>query len=331
LKQFESLERLPSTPEEKAWLQERMETLSVRESMILSGALMSGEVHNGCDLVNVFQAMQDYEVCYPAGSYAQLGRFYLAHETQLPENIPDFIDTEQLGKNYEDEHPGIFFGNCYVEYPNQGPALRYDGTNLAACVDDGWSVKVKLASERCPDGVWLRLPDYGDANDGKPDETRITLDELGVKTVDECTLLDAQCILPEIGNLMEQYDRISDLVYDGQNLGFVLDERGQGMENFTELYAGALQYEDCASLAEALDIAENLNRYDFVPMRDLREYARKELNNRGIELPPLAAGVFQYEEYAAQCLQENGFVLNTAENAYIGKTQSQRFADMFMQ
>lgn len=331
MKQFESLERLPATPEEKAWLQERMETLSVRESMILSGALMSGEVHNGCDLVNVFQAMQDYEVCYPAGTYAQLGRFYLAHEAQLPEDIPDFIDTEQLGKNYEDEHPGIFFGNCYVEYPNQGPALRYDGTNLAACVDDGWSVKVKLASERCPGGVWLRLPDYGDANDGKPDETRITLDELGVKTVDECTLLDAQCILPEVGNLMEQYDRISDLVYDGQNLGFVLDERGQGMENFMELYVGALQYEDCVSLAEALDIAENLNRYDFVPMGDLREYARIELKNRGIEFPPLAARVFQYEEYAAQCLQENGFVLNTAEDAYIGKTQSQRFADMFMQ
>lgn len=331
MKQFESLERLPSTPEEKAWLQERMETLSVRESMILSAALMSGEVYNGCDLVNVFQAMQDYEVCYPAGSYAQLGRFYLAHEAQLPEDIPDFIDTEQLGKNYEDEHPGLFIGNSYVEYPNQGPALRYTGENLAACMDDGWSVKVKLASERCPNGVWLRLPDYGDANDGKPDETRITLDELAVKTVDECTLLEARCILPQVGNLMEQYDRISNLIYDGQNLGFVLDERGQGMENFMELYAGALQYEDCASLAEALDIAENLNRYDFVPMGDLRKYARKELKNRGIELPPLAAGVFHYEEYAAQCLQENGFVLNTAEDAYIGKTQSQRFADMFMQ
>lgn len=204
MKKFESLERLPATPEEKAWLQERMETLSVRESMILSAALMSGDVHDGCDLVNVFQAMPDYEVCYPAGSYTQLGRFYLAHETHLPEDIPDFIDIEQLGRNYEDEHPGIFIGNCYVEYPNQGPALRYDGTNLAACVDDGWSVKVKLASERCPEGVWLRLPDYEGANDGKPDEMRITLDELGVKTVDECKLLDAQCILPEVGTLVEQ-------------------------------------------------------------------------------------------------------------------------------
>lgn len=331
MKQFESLERLPATPEEKAWLQERMETLSVRESMILSAALMSGEVHNGCDLVNVFQAMQDYEVCYPAGSYAHLGRFYLAHEAQLPEDIPDFIDTEQLGKNYEDEHPGIFFGNGYVEYPNQGPALRYNGENLSFCMDEGWSVKIKLASERCPDGVWLRLPDYGDANDGKPDEMRIALDELGVKTVDECTLLEARCILPQVGDLMEQYDRISNLIYDGQNLGFVLDEHGQGKANFIALYVGALEYEDCGTLAEALDIAENLNRYEFVPMKALREYAQKELKNQGITLPTLAAEAFQYEEYAAQCLQENGFVLNTAEDAYIGKTQSQRFADMFMQ
>ena len=331
MNKFDAIERLPATPEEKAWLRERLETLSVRESMILSAALISKEIYNGADLINVFQAMQDYEVCYPAGSYAQLGRFYLANETQLPENIPDFIDTEQLGRNYEVEHPGVFIGNSYVEYPNQGPALRYDGTNLSACGDDGWSVKVKLASERCSEGVWLRLPDYEDANDGKPDETRITLDEMGVKAVDECTPLEARCILPQVGDLMEQYDRLSDLIYDGQNLGFVLDEHGQGKAHYMELYAGALEYEDCISLAEALDIAENLNRYDCIPVNGLREYAQKELENQGITLPPLAAEAFQYEEYAALRLQDNGFMLNTTEDAYIGKTQAQRFADMFME
>lgn len=168
------------------------------------------------------------------------------YDAQLPQELSEHIDLEQLGRNYEDEHPGLFFGNCYVEYPNQGPALRYNGENLAYCVDGIWSVKVKLASPRCPDGVWLRLPDYEDANDGRPDEMRITLDELDVKTVDECTLLEARCILPGLGDLLEQYDRPSDLIYDGQNLGFVLDERGQGLHSFTELYTGALEYPFCS-------------------------------------------------------------------------------------
>ncbi|MPM14300.1 hypothetical protein SDC9_60662 [bioreactor metagenome] len=329
MKTFEALNRLPSTPQEMMWLRERMETLSVKESLILSAALMGKPACDARDVINIFQTMSDYEVCYPAGSYEALGRFCLRYDAQLPQELGDYIDLEQLGKNYEDEHPGAFIGNCYVEYSYQGPATRYDGTNLAACVDDGWSVKVKLASERCPDGVWLRLPDYEDANDGRPDEMRITLDELDVKGVDECTLLEARCILPEVGDLTEQYDRASDLVYDGQNLGFVLDERGQGMQNFMELYAGALEYEDCRTLAEALDIAESLNRYEIIPDVSLREYAEQELKKQGVALPESVAASFHYEEYAAALLERRGFLLTRDESAYVGKV-GQTFSGMTM-
>lgn len=329
MKTFEALNRLPSTPQEMMWLRERMETLSVKESLILSAALMGKPACDARDVINIFQTMSDYEVCYPAGSYEALGRFCLRYDAQLPQELGDYIDLEQLGKNYEDEHPGVFIGNCYVEYSYQGPATRYDGTNLAACVDDGWSIKLKLASKRCPDGVWLRLPDYEDANDGRPDEMRITLDELGVKGVDECTLLEARCILPEVGDLTEQYDRVSDLVYDGQNLGFVLDERGQGMQNFMELYAGALEYEDCRTLAEALDIAENLNRYEVVPADGLREYAEQELKKQGVTLPESVTASFRYEEYAANLLEQRGFIPTRDESVYVGKV-GQTFSGMAM-
>lgn len=331
MKNYDTLKLLPGTPQEKAWLEARMETLSVRESLILGATLMENLTYDAKDIINIFQSMPDYEVCYPAGSYEALGRYALCYDAQLPQELEEYIDLEQLGKNYEQEHPGLFIGNSYVEYPNQGPALRYDGTNLAACMDDGWSVKVKLASPHCPDGVWLRLPDYGDANDGKPDEMRITLDELGVKTVDKCTLLEARCILPQVGNLMEQYNRPSDLIYDGQNLGFVLDEHGQGKANFMELYAGALEYEGCISLAEALDIAENLNRYELVPVSSLREYAEKELTRQGITMPEAVMRSFNYEEYATNLLENQGFFLTDGESVYIGKTQSQRFGDMSME
>ena len=329
MKTFEALNRLPSTPQEMMWLRERMETLSVKESLILSAALMGKPACDARGVINIFQSMPDYEVCYPAGSYEALGRFCLRYDAKLPRELGDYIELEQLGKTYEDEHPGVFIGNCYVEYPNQDPALRYDGSNLAACLDDGWSIKVKLASERCRDGLWLRLPDYEDANDGRPDEMRITLDELGVNGVDECTLLEARCILPEVGDLTEQYDRASDLVYDGQNLGFVLDERGQGMQNFMELYAGALEYEDCRTLAEALDIAESLNRYEIIPDVSLREYAEQELKKQGVALPESVAASFHYEEYAAALLERRGFLLTRDESAYVGKV-GQTFSGMTM-
>jgi hypothetical protein len=150
MKTFEALNRLPSTPQEMMWLRERMETLSVKESLILSAALMGKPACDARDVINIFQTMSDYEVSYPAGSYEALGRFCLHYHAQLPRELGDYIELEQLGKTYEREHPGVFIGNCYVEYPNQDPALRYDGSNLAACLDDSWSIKVKLASNAVP-------------------------------------------------------------------------------------------------------------------------------------------------------------------------------------
>ena len=77
MKTFEALNRLPSTPQEMMWLRERMETLSVKESLILSAALMGKPTCDARDVINIFQSMSDYEVCYPAGSYEALGRFCL--------------------------------------------------------------------------------------------------------------------------------------------------------------------------------------------------------------------------------------------------------------
>ena len=232
---------------------------------------------------------------------------------------------------YGNAHPGLFVGNAYVCYPTEEPDFHYNGSNLESCVDNDWSVKLKLASQHTPNGVWLRLPDYEELNDGKPDEIRIALDALGVEHIDECTMLEAKCILPEIRDLTQQYDRISDLVYDGQNLGFVLDERGQGMRNFLELYAAALEYEDCSRLSAALDIAESLNRYNLIPVSGLREYAEKDLKSQGVSIPELAQSTFGFEEYAVELLEERGFSLSRNGSCYICKEQSQRFSEMSME
>ena len=57
MKTFEALNRLPSTPQEMMWLRERMETLSVKESLILSAALMGKPACDARDVINIFQTM----------------------------------------------------------------------------------------------------------------------------------------------------------------------------------------------------------------------------------------------------------------------------------
>ncbi|MDD3778445.1 MAG: hypothetical protein PHU76_01765 [Synergistaceae bacterium] len=319
----ERVHSLPATRQESLWIHERLETLTVRESIILSAAMMRHPPESGADVINHMSSLPDYEVCSPAGGYTQLGQFYLDYETSVPKALQKFVDKEQLGIRYENEHPGLFIGSCYVQYPTREPSIKYDGTNLDALEDNSWSVKLKLASEQNRNGVWLRLPDYSDMGDGRPDEIRLALDELGADTIDDCSVLDAKCVLPEVGDLMSQYHSLDDLIYDGQNLGFALDEKGQGMPNFMERFAAALEYENCTRLDFAIDISQNLACYSFVPASEIKDFAKKGLHDQGMPDDILSSGCVKLEAFAEDMLERQGYILTKDESAYIGRNERQ--------
>ena len=151
---------------------------------------------------------------------------------------------------------------------------------------------------------YSKLPDYEEIYDGRPDEIGIALDALGVRTIEECRLLEAKCILPEVRNIADYYDSLADLIYDGQNLGFALDERGQGMPQFMEKFAAALEYEGCRTLADAVDISQNLSCYSFISESDFHDYAMRELQRRGyFHGESFLVDCFDFEVYAADLLE----------------------------
>ena len=171
-KKRDLLMSLPLMEQEQRWIMERLDTLSVKEQYQLSAAILrTGKLEElagktgweletailhmdpevAVDAVNCLLSLEDYQICFPAGSYAQLGSFYLRHESHLPERAMYYADLEALGRRYEDRHPGLFVGNCYVEYPEHPSAPRYTGQGLIP-EDDGWSMKVKLASSAVPEG-----------------------------------------------------------------------------------------------------------------------------------------------------------------------------------
>ena len=138
----EALLGLPLTNAEREWLTDRLETLSVKESYQLSAALMrSGRLQElmgknreelqatvlrmkpdvAVEAINCLMTLHDYEVCHPAGSYEALGRFFLQYESGAPREALPFVDLDQLGRRYEDLHPGLFIGGSYVIYPAKEP------------------------------------------------------------------------------------------------------------------------------------------------------------------------------------------------------------------
>lgn len=235
----EAILRLPGTAAEKQWLTEHLEVLSVREQIILSAAMAREPPQDMTGAVNCLLSLDEYEVRGHLGSYEALGEFFLSEQC-VPQDQRAYFNMNALGQTYEDHHPGQFIGSCYVEYPTRQPVIVYDGHDLPAAKAEDWSIRLKLASEAVPDGVWVKLPDYNEVNDDGPGDIRFALDELRVRTIQECTLLDARCILPCVQNLTGQYHDLADLIYDGQNLGFLLNERGQGSPDFLERFAAAL-------------------------------------------------------------------------------------------
>lgn len=319
---FDGLVELTGTDQERNWLRERLETLSVREGIILSAALQRCPPQNAVDAINCLQSLDCYEVRVGVGSYEALGSAYLRNETKMPESAQLFADLDQMGCWYEDKHPGLFVGNCYVEYPENALQPVYQGQGSPLPEDKDWSVRLKIASAAVPEGVWLRLP--SPSNWDEEDEITPALQELRVQNLADCTLLDAQCILPRAGDLMEQYDNVADLIYNGQELGYVLGEHGQGSPTFMERYVAALELEHCHSLKLALDIAQNLNCYDWVSCADLEASATGLLLDAGVSEELIRASGIDLIAYKAHLLENQGYTPTAGKSGYIARN-SQEF------
>ena len=196
LNEFDYLAQLPGGELEQNWIRMRLGTLSVREGITLAAAAQADPPEDAAQAINQLQSLDEYRVLLDAGSYEALGRRYLLNDTRMPVDALPFTDLEAVGRQYEEKHPGLFIGSCYVQYPDTPSEPVYQpGTALPA--DDGWSVKVKLASPAVPEGVWFRLPGLDEYGDESSTEEALALRELRVRRWDECALVDAVCVLLE--------------------------------------------------------------------------------------------------------------------------------------
>lgn len=312
---------LPGEERERRWLQERLETLSVREGIILAAAAQSNPPEDMAQAINQLQSLDHYEVRVGVGSYEALGRAHLSGDTRTPEDALRFTDLEKVGYQYQRKHPGQFVGNCYVETPTEPVKAVYAGPDHPLPSDDDWSVKLKLASPAVPEGLWMRLPGpFLEAPEGTVEET-LALQRLEVQRWDECTLLEARCILPEAGNLAEQYSDIGDLIYDGIELGFVLAQKNQGDPHFTEHFHAALELEGCQNLRFALDISQNLHCYEWIASEEMVRLAEKKLLDAGT--PPDLIHCIDLAQYAAEALDRMGCIPAADRRGFIARNDCQ--------
>ena len=142
VKDFKYLTELPGTPQEQEWMRERLDALSVKESIVLAAALDGDPPSMAPDAIYQLCALSDYKICGYAGDYKQLGE-YAANEAMLPKDVRPHLNLEKLGHTYAETHPGKFCEGHYVEFPEQPSSQRYDPQNGQLPEDTDWSVQIE--------------------------------------------------------------------------------------------------------------------------------------------------------------------------------------------
>ena len=314
---FSELLSLPHTDAEQKWLREKLETLSPKENAILTALLSWKEPKTAADAVNLLLNVSRCDVCFPVSGYADLGERYLKERgVNLPDGAEKFTDMEAMGRICEKKFPGQFVGDCYVLRPRQSLWEPYSAQNPES-LSDGWNIRVKLASESCPEGVWIHLPDYNFIEDELTGEIGIALRRLGAEDIGECRIMDAQCDVPGVGDIPAQYDSVENLLFDANNMGFLLEERFQGAPDFQEKFAAALEYENCATLADAVSVGDDADSYEIVKVENLRDFAEKRLEDGGV--PPEMRAAVNLDEYGARRLLDCGFRKSRDGRLFVGR------------
>ena len=316
MNEFDYLAQLPGEERERAWMRERLETLSVREGIILAAAVQRKPPASMADAINLAGTLDYYRIMCGAGSYERLGEYYLDVCNGVPDDALPYVDLTQIGKHYTTLHPGQFVGGNYVAYPNIAAAPAYQGHDAPLPEDRGWTAKLRIASPAVPEGVWMRLPWLTGVGDYTSLEEEVTLKELRAQGWAECTLLDTRCVVPEVGSLMEQYSDVGDLIGDS----LCLDDALRWQVEDGQWYPAALRLENCQTLKLALDIAQNPDCYDWRPRSELKSAAVEALSESEISGNLIQTGGIDLCGYGAHLLEAQGYVLAEDGSGCIART-----------
>ena len=222
-----------------------------------------------------------------------------------------------LGTAYRERDKGIFCQGHYVRKSSLMIPMPETSQLLQPAVGD-YAIRVRLASRENMEGVWVGFPDTGDHMDAAhPDELLLGLDELHAETLSECIVLEADCCLPQLEEIPDQYASAGELVRHAIDFGYAWAERGQGEPHWLDKWQAVLELEDCHRLDQALDYAQNLRQYAFVPRGlDLAEYGR-ELAVRDGVIPKsgLLAECFDCRAYAEEYMNQHG--LSATDHGYV--------------
>ena len=123
---------------------------------------------------------------------------------------------------------GAFCNGHYVRNIKLVDPFVEEDSTLQPVTGD-YAIRIRLASRSNMEGVWVGFPDSGEYIDSNhPDELLLGLDALQAESLSECIALEVDCCLPQLTDILSQYDSAGELVRHAIDFGYVWAEQGQG-------------------------------------------------------------------------------------------------------
>ena len=314
------LEGIEMNKSEHDWIEQRFENMTVKEELLFRGAMQIEGPKTAQKTLQILHSLDHYQLLYGADDDISLGRFVMQHIHPPTPAARGYLDPEIVGAAYRNRGVGIFVENHYVERLPHNLSLSELEPNTDHPAVGDYAIRIKLISRSNMEGVWIGFPDTGEYMDtAHPDELLLGLDALNAETLDQCMAVDVDCALPQLTDILAQYDTAGDLVRHAIDFGYVWAEQGQGEPHWMDKWQCVMELEDCHRLDLALDLAQNLHCYEFIPRGvDLAQYGMDLARKEGIlDQDSLLNECFDSVAYAQHHMAKYG--LSTTDHGYAAR------------
>lgn len=211
-KLFDLLDGFEMTKSEYDWLERRFENMTAKESMLFRGAMQIERPEKTFDVLQLINQLDHYELFYGAGDDIGLGHFVMNRIKHPASSARAYLDPAKVGAAFRQQVGSAFCDGHFIKISSLTVPLL-DG-DLTQYPDKGdYGIRVKLASRSNMEGIWVGFPDTSAYMDSShPDELLLALDALEVETLTECIAVDVDCGLPQLRDILSQYDSAAELI-----------------------------------------------------------------------------------------------------------------------
>lgn len=219
------------------------------------------------DLINCTYGLDTVPVAHNVSNLSELGRFAFENELlsdleDIPESAVPFLNAEQIGRVQQKNDKGVFAGNYYIPTVHYERPEVYDGVTLPEEEPKNAAFLLKVGaypksafSDEDPALHDLCLP-------ADSDELFNVTDKCGEPEINLCFCYEFYSSIPQItSDMFDSMEEIDELNTLAQRIAAM-------SESEQTKFKAVLNAEDTATLKGALDIAQNLWRYEFAAEPD---------------------------------------------------------------